>query len=493
MADTSWIGQLNVDAFVKQQMARETARIQQNTQPKLDLLAQTQNILKTQQNVFQQLQQMLPSFQQSITQLSNAFNPSYQVGYSTNGIVNAQVVGTASPGVHALTVTQLAQAQSIASGGSPFTSSTAAQSINETIDFTLGPSGSPTGNFSVNVSATDSLQSIATNINNTAKSNGYGITASVISTSSGNYQLIISANQSGSANQFNITETPSGGSGTLNISTGVGGTATVLQNALNAQFTLDTVAYDQASNNNTINGLNIALLNTGTTNITLSTSYQTAAVVTAAQNMVNTYNQILTLAQESQLQSGGSDPNINLLLSSVQNQMNSAFGGTGALAGKVLSAIGIEPNKTPQTIEVTLANGQGTATSYATGLLQVNTSSDPTDASSLTNMLNNNFSAVQSMLFDSTNGILTLMGKNVLNPGTGSADKAINDSKSGGLITINGRLADITQKITDQQTQMNDMISALTLKYAQLDVALQTMQNTSNYLYEESRVMSAGH
>ena len=129
MADTSWIGQLNIDQFVKQQMARETAVIQQNMQPKIDQLTQSQTILKTQQNVFQQLQQLIPAFQQSITQLAASFNPTYQVGYSTSGIANVQVVGDASPGTHSLNVTQLAQAQSIESGGTGFTSTSAALSI----------------------------------------------------------------------------------------------------------------------------------------------------------------------------------------------------------------------------------------------------------------------------------------------------------------------------------------------------------------------------
>ncbi len=494
MADTSWIGQLNVDQFCRQQMARETAVIQKNMQPKLDELSDKQKILQTQQSVFQQLQQLIPAFQQSITQLATAFNPSYQIGYSTTGIANAQVVGDASPGIHALNVTQLAQAQSIESGGAAFTSTSAALSITESMNISVGPAGSPTGNFTVNISASDSLQTIATNINNTAKANGYGISASIVSTSAGNYQLIVSSNQAGTANEFNITETPSGGSSTLNLSTGVGGTGIVLKSANNAHFTLDGITYDQSSNNNTIQGMNITLLNTGTTNINLSTSYQTAGVLTAAQNMVNAYNQIVTLGEKSQLQSGSIDQNIELMLSSLKDQMNSTFGGAGTYAGQVLSSIGIRSANTPQAVQITLANGGGTATAYLTGLLEVNTSTDPADASSLANVLNGgNLSAVQSMLFDSTNGILTGMSKSVLNPGTGSADRAINDPKSGGLVTVNSRLADVAQKLTDANTSMNDMISALTAKYAQLDVTLQTMQNTSNYIYESTQLMSSGH
>jgi flagellar hook-associated protein 2 len=288
-----------------------------------------------------------------------------------------------------------------------------------------------------------------------------------------------------------MTEDPNSGSGTLNISTGSGGTGTVLQSAQDAVFTLDNISYDQASNNNTIQGMNVTLLNTGTTNLTLSTSYQTSSIVTAAQNLVNSYNQIITLAQQSQLQSGGIDANINLLLSSLQDQMNSTFGGTGTYAGQLLSAIGIEPSQTPKTVQVTLVNGQGTATAYITGLLQLDTSSDPADLSSLTNALNNNLSAVQSMLFDSTNGILTLMGQNVLNPGTGSADKAINDPANGGLVTVNSQLASVTQQLTDTENNMNEMISGLVLKYAQLEVTLQAMQDTSDYLYQVTQLSSS--
>lgn len=489
MADESWIGGLNITQFVDQQMAREKAAIQKNTKPVIDQLTSQQSIYTTQQNSFQQLAQLLPTYNATVTAFANSFNPTYQVAYSTPGVATAEVVGAVSPGLHSLNVTQLAQAQSVESGGS-FSSSSSPLAVSETMNFSLGPVGSPLGSFGVNIASTDSLQSIAANINNTAKVNGYGITASVISTTMGHYQLIIGSSQSGSANQFQIAETPNVGSSTLQIATGAGQPGIILQTAQDAIFTLDTISYDQSSNNTTVAGMNLTVMNLGSTNINLSANYQTSNIVTAAQNMVASYNQIITLAEQTQLQSGGIDSNLNLLLTSLQNQINSVFGGTGPFAGLGLNQIGIEPSLTPQAIQVQLANNGGTSTAYLTGLMQVDASSDPTDTSSLTNALNNNMAAVQSMLFDSTNGIMALMQQNVLNPGTGSADLAINNPATGGLATVSAELASTTQQLATENQTVTDKINGLKMKYAQLEVTLESMQATSLLLTEQMKVLS---
>lgn len=479
MADTSWIGQLNIDQFVKQQMAREQEALQKATQPKIDLLAESQTSYQNQMNLYQQLQQLLPAFQSTVTQLKNAFNPSYQIGYSTSGIADVKVTGDVSPGTHTLEVTKLAQAQRIQSGGTAFSSATDPLGLTETMNFTIG-----SGSFHVDVAAGDNLQAIATKITNTAKANGYNISASADSTSSGNYRLSIFSTQTGLSNAFSITE--SGGSA-LNVTTG--STATLLKSADDAEFKLDSVTYTKSSNNNSINGMNLTLMNTtatsGVVSINLSPTYQNSAIVTATQNMVTAYNQIITTASTAQIQSGNKDPNLGLLLTSLQDQIKSAFGGAGAYAGKGVGAIGIQMSTTPQSVQITLPNGK-TAVSYISGLLQVNTSADPAETSSLTNALSSKFSDVQSLLFDSTHGIMTLMSSNVLNPVTGSADRA----QKSGFSFAQRELSETTQKMKDMNDGLNDKIKDLKLKYAQLYVNLQSMQDASNFLNAQIQALS---
>ncbi|MEO8400421.1 MAG: flagellar filament capping protein FliD [Gammaproteobacteria bacterium] len=471
MSDTSWIGSLNIDQFVQQQMMREKAIIDKNTQPVVTQLTKSQTDLKTQISLYGQIQQLVASYQTMLTQLQTSFNPSFQVGLSNTGIASAQTIGTVSPGTHALHVTALAQGSSVASAA--YTSPTAVRNITETVGFSIGPIGSPTASFNVNIGATDTLQMIAENINNTANINHIGVAASVVSTTSG-YKLIISSNQTGIENQVNITESGAGAN-SLSVSTGVGGTATVLTTAADAEFTLDTLAYKEPTNTNIIHGLSISLLAIGDTNISLTPNNQVSTVSTAVQNVVTAYNQLISLIGQAQAQLPTPDHNLQLIQSSLSKSMNST----------VLQGIGVVPNTTTQTVPVTLANG-GTTISYITGKLQV-------DSAVLSTALTNNFTTTQTQLFDSQAGVLSGVLNNALNTGTGSVWRALNDSKSGGLITANKELSKLTLRISDENDKIDKMKSDLTYKYAALSVMLQGMQFTSNYLYQQMQAMSGNH
>lgn len=456
--DNSWIGSLDISTFVNTQMMREQAAIEKSQQPFLDQLTQKQTNLKAQSAVYNQLQQLITTFQQSLTQLKTAFDPTYQVGYSTSGVVSAQITGSVSPGSHSLQVTQLATAGSLQSQN--VLSTNTALGYTQTLTIALGPTGTPTQQFNVNISSTDNLKTIVAKINNTAQVNNAGVTASIVSTISGQYQLVVSSNQTGLANNINIT-----------TASGSGLTMTTLKGAKDAEFSFDNLDFVQASNSNTIQGMDITLLNQGSTNVIVTPNSQTSTVTNALQNVVTSYNQVMSLIGQSQAQLATPDPTLSLIQSTLQDEMD--------LSG--LNQYGIVPDTTPQTVQVNTASG-GVITVYLTGLIQ-------TDPTMLSTALANNFSSMQSALFDSQNGVFTKVLSNGLNPGTGLVWKGLNDSISGGIPLVNTHLNQVTQQIQDETAQIQQKKADLTAKYAQLQVTLQSMQNISNYMFQQIQMM----
>jgi flagellar hook-associated protein 2 len=480
MPNSTWIGSLNVDQFVLQQMQRESLNIDKVTQPQVDFFTKKQSIIKQQQSAFSGIQALLTNFQQNLTQLTTALNPSYQIGYSDSTKINGVITGAVSAGTHTIVVGQLAKSQSVASNVLS-SGSTNEQGIQETMDFSIGPVNSPTSSFSVAVNYNDSLQSIADSINGTSKNNGNPITASVLSTSEGQYQLVISSNNTGIANQVNVSELVTEGTG-LQISTdGSGQQGTMLSTAQDAQFTYDNLSFDQASNSNVIQGVNVTLLGLGSSTMTLTGSNQVTAVATAIGSIVSTYNQIVTQIQQAKVQVSNPDPHLQLILSTLETAMQKIVVGSNNI--NQLSDIAITPTKTPQTITVQLADAdKGTVTAYVTGLYTL-------DTDLLTAKLSTNFTDIQSLLADSVTGIFNNISTNLLASGTGSVWKSMNDPTAGAVNTTSAQLAKVNKQLSDAQDKSTALKKDLKLKYAKLDVALTNMQNTSDFLAAQLQSM----
>lgn len=125
---------------------------------------------------------------------------------SNQNVVTATAQPGAQAGTHTITVNALAQAEMISSG--PQTSQTAP----------LGFSGQLLINGkAINVSAADSLQSLATNINSAQA----GVRAAIISPAQGQYYLTISSINTGVAGQISIADV---GNGNLLQQLGIAGT-----------------------------------------------------------------------------------------------------------------------------------------------------------------------------------------------------------------------------------------------------------------------------
>ncbi len=194
------------------------------------IIQQMLTMARAPEKVYQQQEQTLINeqtalgkFQASLTGLQSAANSLNQqnafnlVTASSSNTSTATVSANAGAqtGTHTLVVNQLAQAQKLGS---------IAQSSQTN---PLGVSGQIVINgHAITVQSSDTLQTLAANINNA----NAGVTASIIETAPNSYNLILTANNSGTANEISLSDV---GSGTILQSTlGLIGSAEAVANPI---------------------------------------------------------------------------------------------------------------------------------------------------------------------------------------------------------------------------------------------------------------------
>lgn len=475
MAGGSWIAGLDIHDWALNQMNRELKlQVDRSKKNILEPLMDKQKSDATALNTYGQLQNLISAFQTSISAVSAAFSPSYAMTSSNTSVAVVGTPGTgATAGSHSLTVTQLAQAGNIASQNFASGTVSSALNISETLNISIG-----TANFSLPVNTTDSIESIVNNINIGAAANGVGVTASYISTSSGNYQIVIASNLTGTANAVVVNESNITSGSALNITTpgggGSGGAGTVLTAAQDAMFTFDGLSYDQPSNSISIQGINFTLSGIGSNiQIVVSQTNSPTGVTTAVENMLTAYNQIDTLIETALAQSDGSpDPSLQFILQQLQSVMNSTVG-SGSYNSLGSIGIGLAPSS-----PVTIQDANGDAFQYTvTGNLQIIPPNIAlTNISNFTNAITNNLSQVQTVL-TGTNGILTNISK-LLTPASGAVSKTIGNA----VTAYTQDSEDVASDIKAENDRIMKLKDELILKYAKLELSLSKLQTTSQMI-----------
>ncbi|MHB1947023.1 MAG: flagellar filament capping protein FliD [Gammaproteobacteria bacterium] len=487
-----WIESLDVQKYVENMMKKEEALIDKRMKPKIDELVRQRRDLKVEVSDYGKINNLLQAFQQSIAAIaSSGFSSSYNVASSNPAAVTASVSEgvQAFPGAHNISnVTTLAAATEIASTfpgqGSPITNPTTQLGISETMNFTVG-----SNTMSVTILATDTLESISTKINSAAATMGVGVTSTYYPNSSGQYELYVSSAQTGVANGFSVTESPSSGN--------IVGLSNVMQAAQDAQFTFDNTSMTSPTNALTLDGIDIMLLQTNTTTTTsimVTGSPQTSNALTAIQNFVTAYNAVMTQITQAQADnSGNPDQYIALISNTLQSAMGASYQGGGLYS--TLASIGITQQSTVQPIVVTLEDGTS-VDYYPSGLLTINT--DPTQGPTLSDAINNNFAAVQTMLLNNYNqptlqptGLLSIVN-NMLNPTPvsqesqpGNVQGLITGQWKTGSTSINSQVTDLDEEIKSEQETMKITKKKLADKYGHLEILLNKMKFTSEYLNQQ--------
>ena len=467
MADSSGLSPIDVAGTVAMFMTKE--------QLPLDRLKQAEKKQEVQLSAFGNLQNLIQDFQTSLQQLNTAFTTvNYQVNSTNTNVVTAQISGNNNaPLSHSVTVNQLAQAES--QGSTVFTSSSAVLNITDTLGFSVGSS-----NFSINVTPTDSLQNIRDNINN-AFSN-VGVTASVFSTTaedgSAQYQLVVSSNQTGVANKVSLTDSAHSFGFTESSA------------AADAIITFDNQKVQRSSNTMTdvLDGLSLSVASLGSSTVSITgadPSTQTNSASTAITNMITSYNKVLGFIDANQANPQTHNETFAGLKMNLQTAMMASFQGTGAFT--TLSDIGIvtisdDTTKKETTTMITDKDGkqvQKTIKYSLTGQLQLNTDSL---LPQLSNVLSTQFSGVQSFLTNAQTGILTAVNS-LVDPLTGSIPSSIKSSSS----LLSASEQKYQQDIADEDMRLKGIETDYYKKFSDLNVLLQKLQNTNDYLTKQLR------
>ncbi|QSO50358.1 flagellar filament capping protein FliD [Alicyclobacillus curvatus] len=269
-------------------------------QASLPLISE-QGKLQSQVSSLQTLQSDLTTLQTAIQSLGSQSTWNSVTASSSN--TNAATISASSGAPQtsvSFTVNQLAQGQiSTLSGLTATNATNPASTSNGTLTITGG-----LGNANVSISSGDSLNTIASNINNDASTTG--VQASVIPVNvsgSTQYELMLSSTQIGATK------------GAFTINSSQGFALTSVQPAQDANLTLGTgssgVMITSATNTftNALPNTSITAVSTGTGTISIQSDPQ--AVTKAMKALMDAYNSV-----ESQVYSGGgaSDTTIGQLI-----------------------------------------------------------------------------------------------------------------------------------------------------------------------------------
>jgi flagellar hook-associated protein 2 len=260
-----------------------------------------------------------------------------------------------------------------------------------------------------------------------------------------------------------LVSTASGAPGDITVSgntTGLSFTKAIT--GTNASLVVDGIPISSASNtvSNVINGVTLSLGSPSpSTPVTVNVNPDTTQASTAVNNLVNAYNTVITeinsqfnVASDG---SGGGPLETDNSLRDVQAQL------LGALSYSIPGNSGI----------VNLAS------------IGVNFNNDGTlsvDSSALNSALSSNFSAVQNLLQNSTNGFsqnLSTVLSNINSPGTGilSLD----------LQSVTSTSQGITSQVADLQAALAVQQSNLTNVYSQVNATLQELPMLENQISQQ--------
>jgi flagellar hook-associated protein 2 len=386
-----------------------------------------QTTLQTQTSDIDQIQTDVESLQTSLSALSDPAGAlaSMTATSSDTNVVQASAASGTAAGTHVVVV------NNIASTASWYSSSVASSSTNLTPgSFTL-QTGSGTATQIQIGSGVNTLDQLASYIN----TQNLGVTASVVNDSRGS-RLAIVSNNSGAANGFTISNAS-------------GLTFTQASAGQDASLTVDGIPIDSASNTVTgaVNGLTLNLVGAAPGGqITVTVAPDSTQVSTAIATFVGAYNTAMgdvntqyTVNAANQEGPLASDSSVQILQDSLLSIAGYSGGGNGV---STLADLGITMNKD--------------------GTLSL-------DTATLTNAIQNNFSAVQNFMQGaSSNGFASFIN-NQLNtltePGTGAFTVD--------LQSINSENSDLQNQINNFQTYLNTQQTLLTAEYNQADITLQ--------------------
>jgi flagellar hook-associated protein 2 len=399
--------------------------------------------LQAQDTVFSSLGTDLATLTTSLQALTNfdgVFSEKEGASSDTDVLSLSSASATASAGSHTIVVGNLAQTSSDAS--------TAISNPTDTLSGSLTIQGTT---FNVDSADNDTtLASLSAAIN----AAGIGVSASVITDSSGSRLSIVSGT-SGAAGQLAISSSLSGASsGSITFQTG--------QTGLDANLTVDGVSITSSSNTvtNAIPGVTFQLLSKSTTPVQVQITNDTADIGTAMSNFVSAYNAVVKdiNTQEGKDSSGNPEPLFgNPTMSLLQSGLSGALFGTAASGAiKDITQLGLS------------VNNDGTLT---------------LDPDTLNSALNSNFADVTGFL-QNTGSFGQTMATTLNNLGTQAPNGAISLAQQ----QNSAQEAALNLDITNENSVLAAQKTTLT---NELNMANQILQSIPSQLNQVNELYSA--
>ncbi len=445
--------------------------------------------LNASQSALTALQAALQSFQSATYTLASSANwNSVSATSSDPSAFTATTASGAQPGIYSLQVTALAQNQTNIQNSNFASSASGASNFTSGGSITITPPSTINGGVpqTVNVTANESLNSIASAVNsNTALT---GVAAQVLYNGS-SYGLEFSSTQTGTAYAYTL-------GGTL-IGTGSGQFTTTNTGAANAHISLGGVILKSSTNTftNSIPNVTINVSNTMSTAGTLSIASSTSSTVAAVKTWMSSYNSLIDLLHKdtaytpstntSNTNSSGTsgplftDTNANNLLSQLPAAVSQIVSGVSSNLSS-LAAVGIVESPTTGHLEFQSSSGFTGSGSSFTGTL-------PNGQTMFTNALTSNASGVQQLF-----GIVQNNTASTAIPTSGVLGN-VSNLLSTYLTGAGGQSSPIQSdlnSISAQETNINNYLTQINQQIAQNVANFTSQLNALNAAIQQSQAQT---
>src|SRR5450830_1475307 len=532
---------LDVNSIVSSLMAIE--------QKPLTAVTKQKTAYQTQISAYGTMTSALSSFQTAVHALSTASSFNAQTVASGNpSVFTATANGSATIGNYAVTVSQLATQQKLASAGF---SDTITPIGTGTLNIAFGSyaATSPFG-FTANTTKTplnitiDSSNNTLSGVRDAINAANASVSATIVNNGTTN-QLVITSKDTGAVNSLKISGvTQLAYDPTLTV----GNTMTQMQAAKDALLNIDGIAIVKASNtiSDAVSGvtLNLLSVSSGGVSANMGVTSNQSAVQTSVSAFVDAYNKLdttmrsLTKYDPTGAASGPllGDATARTVTSQIRSVMNQALGGSGTL--NTLSQIGVSFQATGQLAldSTKLASALTNHFSDIATLFTASaTATDPqiTYSGSTSNTKPGIYAVTVSQLGSSTvstvgtiNGLAaTSTGSNLVGA-AGDPSAGLNINVAGGalgargtvnftigyaakldsvltnLLSAGGMVTSRTDGINTSITQLNKQADTLTMRltaieasyraqYTALDTLMASMSTTSTFMTQQIASLNA--
>lgn len=433
-------------------------------QEKLTPIVSQQQSYKTKLSAFGTLESSLTALRDAATKLSDPETFTAVTSSMTGDAVTASTTGDAVAGRYQVSVSKLAQAQSLASGGQA--NKDANLGMTGTLKFTVG-SGK---DFNVAVEDGDTLEDLRDAIN----AQKGGVTASIVNDGSDTpYRLVLSSDATGTDSQITID----GDTDALDVAFGFNSTAAdgtpgtdgmeQKVSAQDAELTVNGISITSQSNTveEALQGVTFNLTSTTESAETLTVSKDTESMTEAVEAFVKAYNSFQSTADNLTSYDSESDTAGTLLgnstMRSIESRLRSVLSYSDSEgAFSMLSDLGIE-RQLDGTLEI--------------------------DDDKLSDAITNDSDAV-SQFFSGADGESGLVASIDDTMGSILDDGGLLQTATDGIDTT---LSSLDDRYTRMQESIDATVARYRTQFASLDSLVSQMNSTSDYLTQQFDALSA--